>query len=249
MSGHAYDDHGKWDIRSVEDLRSLLARAKAPYYVYVLCRPRRGGDLIPFYVGIGQGDRLFAHEAQAKDPSVTGRKVEIIRSIWDAAAEVARFIDSFHTEYPWGHEEALINRFGLLRDGTGVLANHDRYARSVTAEGVELRKYATEGNTLPSNFHHRHTRLKVGPRLPRNPRSVYGKICGVLSTHPGVTGEKLVELLLSVDFSDNPSAYTQSGRVSLPWLAKYIDGGFYEKNQCIQAWEPSDNIAQVDHGS
>ncbi len=41
-------------------------------------------------------------------------------------------------------------------------------------------------------------------------KSVYGKIFGILKEHPGVTGEELVELLLSVDFSDNKSAYTQT---------------------------------------
>ena len=121
----------------------------------------------------------------------------------------------------------------------GSWANHDRYARSAMADGAELRKDVSEGNALPSNFHSRYKRLQVGPRQPRNPRSVYGKMCDVLLRHPGVTGERLVELLRSVDFSDNASAYTQSGCVSLPWLAKYIDGGFYKKNQCIQEYEPS----------
>lgn len=238
MGDNTYDCSGKREIRSPEELRSALAGARALYYVYVLCRPPRRPRMVPFYVGVGQRDRLFAHEAQARDSRAGGAKIDIIRSIWHARDQVVRFIDSFHTEYPWSKEEALINAFGLLRDGTGILANHDRYAKSATAEGVELRKYASEGNSLPSNFHSRDIMLKVGPRQPGNPRSVYGKICDVLRQHPGVTGEQLVELLLSVDFSDNPSAYTQSGRVSLPWLAKYIDGGFYKKNQCIQACEP-----------
>jgi hypothetical protein len=73
----------------------------------------------------------------------------------------------------------------------------------------------------------------VGPWKPNNPTSVYGKIYAVLETNPGVTGSELVELLLSVDFSNNPTVYSQGGQVSKPWLAKYIDGGFYAKNHCI----------------
>jgi hypothetical protein len=66
----------------------------------------------------------------------------------------------------------------------------------------------------------------IGPKRPPNHRSVYGKIYQVVRANPGVTGEELVERLRSVDFSTNPSASTQAGRVSLPWLAGYIDGGF-----------------------
>jgi len=108
--------------------------------------------------------------------------------------------------------------------------------RHTSAGGIELRKYAEEGNELPSNFVRRDTRLMVGPARPANEDSVYGKICRVLADHPGVTGQELVELLLEVDFSGNRSAYTRGGMVSRPWLAKYIDGGFYAKNRCIQEY-------------
>jgi len=237
MGETLYDHHGKLEVRTFDDLCKALAQAGGQYYVYVLCRQAGERLVSPFYVGVGQGYRLFAHEVEARDPRAVGTKVDIIRSILNADEHLFRFVDGFYRQPPWRREEALINAYGLIRDGTGILANQNRYAESATVEGVELRKYATQGNILPSNFHKRHVRLTIGPRCPKNPRSVFGRICDVLRQHPGVTGEQLVELLQSVDFSMNQSAYTQSGQVSVPWLAKYIDGGFYAKNQYIQEYE------------
>lgn len=63
---------------------------------------------------------------------------------------------------------------------------------------------------------------------------MYGKIHAVLERNPGMTGAELVELLLDVGFSSNGTIYAQSGQVSCPWLAKYIDAGFYAKNLCLK---------------
>jgi hypothetical protein len=79
-------------------------------------------------------------------------------------------------------------------------------------------------------------RLLAGPCTPAKMDSVYGKIYAVLTENPGVSGEELVELLLEVDFTGNRTPYTRTGAVSRPWLAKYIDGGFYTKNRFIQVF-------------
>ena len=239
VSATTYQCDGKPVIRSLDDLRAELSRTSASSYVYLLCRPPLVSFVVPFYVGIGRGDRLFAHEKQARDPSASGSKIEAIREIWNLGGEVLRIIDSFHENDPWGREQELINQFGLSKNGTGILTNEQAYSESSILDGVELRKYVTDGNDLPSNFIKRDTRLMLGPRRPTNPNSVYGKICSILEQYPGITGADLVEHLMRVDFSDNASAYTQSGRVSRPWLAKYIDGGFYEKNRYICAYERS----------
>ena len=229
-----YDGSGKGVVQSHDDLSRLLSDADGPYYVYVLCVPPASAEMVPFYVGIGQASRLFAHEDEARDPAASNRKVDRIREIWRQGGDVVRVLDGFFSETPWRREEELITEFGLEKDGSGILVNEQRYSPSFVQDGVELRKYAADGNELPDNFIRRHTRLMVGPKTPRNIRSVYGKICAVLEDHPGVTGEELVELLLSADFSENQSAYTANGAVSRPWVAKYIDGGFYKKNQFIQ---------------
>jgi hypothetical protein len=202
--------------------------------VYVLYTRTIEGNHEPFYVGIGRGLRLFDHEREARNTRVTSLKIETIRRIWNEGGEILRSIDSLHDREPWEREESLINQWGLVKDGSGSLTNEQRYAPTFAVDGVELRKYAQHGNSLPPNFRARHLRLRIGSRRPGSPSSVYGKICAALEQHPGINGEQLVELLLRVDFSDNKSAYTKLGEVSRPWLAKYIDGGFYKKNQCIQ---------------
>ena len=222
-------------IRSREHLVEVLATAVGRHYVYLLCYPGGGADR-PFYVGLGREARLFAHEDDARDPIRTGSKVDVIREIWANGGEVLRFIDSFHSAEPFEREAQLISLHGLLKDGTGKLANEQRYAPGYRTGVVMLRKYAAHGNELPSNFVARDLKLCVGPQRPKSTASVYGKICAMLENHPGATGAQLVELLLEVDFSGIKSAYAQGGNVSRPWLAKYIDGGFYAKNRCIQKY-------------
>ena len=234
-------------ISATADLLTALGSADGPHYVYVLCEPVDGTDR-PFYVGIGQGQRIFAHEDEARESQANSKKLQKIREIWEKGEEVARYLDGFHQVEPWNREAELINEWGLLKDGTGILTNEQRYAKTGIQGSIVLRKYAEHGNTLPPNFKSRNMRLLSGPRKPKGEVSVYGKIYAKLDESPGVTGEELVELLLSVDFSDNKSAYTQSGEVSLPWLAKYIDGGFYKKNLCIQHFCDDQDIVEQASG-
>ena len=35
------------------------------YYVYSLCKKNEDGKLIPFYIGKGEGSRVWIHEEQA----------------------------------------------------------------------------------------------------------------------------------------------------------------------------------------
>ena len=226
-------------INTIDDLEQALDSAVGPHYVYVLCEVAEGKDE-PFYVGIGQGHRIFAHEDEARESNAENRKLQRIRMIWEKGGDVVRYLDSVHPTEPWDREAELIKKWGLLKDSTGTLTNEQRYAEVGIDGSVVLRKYAEHGNTITPNFKSRALRLLAGPRQPKSKNSVYGKIVGILKEHPGVTGEELVELLLLVDFSDNKSAYTQLGEVSIPWLCGYIDGGFYKKNKCIQFFGDQD---------
>lgn len=228
--------------------RLIATNGGGPHYVYVLrfpgCEAKFGGLGTPFYVGIGQGSRLFAHEEEARDPARSGAKVETIRSIWAKGGEVVRTIDSVHAFEPWDREEELINSIGRLADGTGPLTNAQTYAPSIKLDGIELRKYAADhaatgdANAIPAKFKLRYTRLMAGPREPLTRTSVFGKIYTVAEANPGVTGEELVGLLRSVDFTGNKSAYTQGGQVSSSWLVGYIEGGYFRGDrQHIQDYE------------
>lgn len=226
------------------DLEAILAaHGGGPHYVYILRYPDGiecyGGFGTPFYVGLGQGLRVFAHEKEASDPKNSSAKVEAIRSIWEQGQQIIRTLDSVHDQEPWDREEELINEIGRLAEGRGPLTNDQTYSPSTKINGVELRKYA--GNhidsgdvtAIPQTFKLRNERLKVGPREPKIRTSVMGKIYTVLEDNPGVTGEELVHLLLHVDFSRNKSPYTQGGGVSASWLVGYIEGGYFRKDHLI----------------
>ena len=69
-----------WLINDRADLAGFIAASGGgPHYVYLLRmpdgEPKFGGLGTPFYVGIGQGARLFAHEEEARDPARSGAKV------------------------------------------------------------------------------------------------------------------------------------------------------------------------------
>lgn len=229
-------------INNRADLARLIAASGGgPHYVYLLRmsdgKPSFSSVGTPFYVGIGQGARLFAHEEEARDPARSGAKVETIRSIWAKGEEVIRTIDSVHAVEPWDREEELINSIGRLAEGTGPLTNAQTYAPSLKLNGIELRKYAVDhavsgnANTIPAKFKLRHTRLMAGPKEPLSRTSVFGKIYTVAEANPGLTGEELVGLLSTLDFTGNKSAYTQGGQVSASWLVGYIEGGYFRSDR------------------
>lgn len=221
--------------------RVIASSGSGPHYVYLLRKPDGvsafGGLGTPFYVGVGQGARLFCHEEEARDPAQTSAKVQAIRAIWAMGGEVVRTIDSVHALEPWDREGELVNAIGRIAEGTGPLTNAQKYAPSVKLNGVELRKYAADhaesgdANAIPAKFKLRRTRLKAGPKEPRSRTSVFGKIYTVLEANPGVTGEDLISLLYAVDFSGNKSAYTQGGQVSSSWLVGYIEGGYFRSDR------------------
>ena len=223
-------------VRDRNHLAQLLReQGGGPHYVYILCKP--DGLNSPFYVGIGRGNRLFAHEEEARDSNQTNAKVSVIREIWAAGEDVIRTIESVHSTEPWDREEELISSIGRIADGTGPLTNAQVYAKSAKINGVELRKYAAEHvesgdtNTIPAKFKLAKVRLMAGPNEPHSRTSVFGKIYTVAEQNPGATGEELIQLLHSLDFTGNKSAYTQSGQVSSIWLARYIEGGYFRADR------------------
>lgn len=221
--------------------RLIASSGGGPHYVYLLRtpdgKPMFGGLGTPFYVGIGQGTRLFTHEEEARDPARSSAKVETIRSIWAKGGEVVRTVDSVHAVEPWDREEELINSIGRLAEGAGPLTNAQTYAPSLKLNGIEHRKYAADhaasgdANAIPAKFKLRHIRLMAGPREPLSRKSVFGKIYAVAEANPGVTGENLIGLLSAVDFTANKSAYTQGGQVSSSWLVGYIEGGYFRSDR------------------
>jgi hypothetical protein len=231
-------------IRTLEELNEALRVRAEKHYVYVLRYPDNvpihGGLGTPFYVGIGQRNRLFSHEEAALHGEQS-EKADAIRAIASAGKQVVRTIDSFHSIEPFLREAELIHEIGRKAEGKGPLLNAQTYAPSAKIDGVEVRKYAAEQaaagsfDAIPDNFKLRNTRLMAGPEAPKSRTSVMGKVYSTVESNPGITGEELLRLLQNEDFTGNKSAYTQSGQVCAAWLVGYIDGAcFHPRARHIQ---------------
>ena len=224
-------------IQHLEDLTQALRSRPEKHYVYVLRYPDNvpihGEWGTPFYVGIGQGNRLFSHEIAALLQGELSDKADAIRAITAAGKKVIRTIASFHTIEPFLEEAELIHLIGRKAERTGPLLNAQTYAPSSKMDGVEVRKYAEEQaaagtfDAIPSNFRLRHVRLAPGPEIPKSRTSVMGKVFTAVEANPGITGEELLQVLQGEDFTGNKSPYTQSGKVCAAWLVGYIDGACF----------------------
>jgi hypothetical protein len=232
-------------IRSLAELNDVLRTRAEKHYVYILRYPDDvpcHGDIgTPFYVGIGQRDRIFTHEEAALLRGEKSEKADAIRSIVKAGKEIVYTIDSFHFVDPFLPEAELIHKIGRKAEGKGTLLNAQTYAPSAKIDGVEVRKYAEQQaaaggfDALPEKFKLRNTKLVIGPKPQKSRTSVMGRIYSAVKEHPGITGEELVKLLQKEDYSGHKSAYTQSGIVCASWLVGYVDGAcFHPRAQIIQ---------------
>lgn len=106
---------------AASSLRQEIRDSKLPFYVYVLSRP----DGTPFYVGKGQGGRLFDHEREAKGSKSRNHKLSVIRKILKAGGSVVTSIDSYHAsnEAACAREIEMILQLGRADIGTGPLTN------------------------------------------------------------------------------------------------------------------------------
>lgn len=104
-------------------MRAALKELGDEHYVYILWR-RDGGDLVPFYVGMGRKQRALQHEETYQCSRRNRRK----------GAEVARARAAggvFYTVWKQGlsrqdacsAERSLIGKLGRRSNGTGVLTN------------------------------------------------------------------------------------------------------------------------------
>ena len=219
-----------------EETRELIAKNPSKHYVYVL----KDDVGSPFYVGLGQGNRLFQHEDEARDQGNNSAKCERIRDITEEGNEIDYEIDSFHDETPWHREEEVIRNLSNAYQ----LTNSQRYTPATETDGVVLRKYArvyedgTDVSAIPPDFPFTNIRLAIGPNRPGPRAKVYGRIHAILESNPGITGAALIARLHTVDWSDVKSAYTEGrSKVCGKWIADYIRGGFYKKNQFISIFD------------
>lgn len=84
----------------------------ARWYVYTLVDPRCGSV---FYVGKGCGSRIDRHEREARLKDASTKKLNKIRSIWEAGAEIEKTKVAYFWEEQdaYDHETDLIASIGL----------------------------------------------------------------------------------------------------------------------------------------
>jgi len=110
------------------------------FYVYRLIDPRND---LPFYIGKGKGDRLAAHERDARNGLISD-KCDRIREIWDAGFAVVReTVRYFSNEQDaFAFERSLIVEIGIDNltnviggsfGGSKVEGIPDRVARPLAA--------------------------------------------------------------------------------------------------------------------
>ncbi|MBL0402897.1 GIY-YIG nuclease family protein [Microvirga aerilata] len=135
-----------------QSLCKEFLRSVGGFYVYILRRP----DGRPFYVGKGVGDRVFAHENEARHPNdwrSNAYKLNVIRSIWRSGKVVTYEIDYVgdDEEIVYAREAKLIGHFKRLHEG-GPLTNLAPGGGATTgAAPVSKEKHSTTLGGIPDN--------------------------------------------------------------------------------------------------
>lgn len=104
------------------------------YYVYALCDPRTN---TVFYIGKGQGDRVFSHELDAESNEQNTEKLEKLRALAKEGLRVNRIIVHYglSEKEAFAAESALINF--VKKFSTGHLANQIAGHNADVAMSVE----------------------------------------------------------------------------------------------------------------
>ena len=164
---------------------------KLGWYVYRLTDPLRNDET--FYVGKGQGDRIFAHVrgavAEPSDSDVLDLKTERIRQIHEAGLDVGHVVHRhgiIDQVAAYEVEAALIDAYPDLTNRAGGHGSGDRGPRTVLEV---IGQYETE------EFEVREPLLLVtiSKGLSDDPEEVYhaARFAWTVSL-PGVEGRKLV---------------------------------------------------------
>ncbi len=108
-------------IFDLAGVRDSIRQSPHRFYVYVLCRPN--GE--PFYVGKGVANRVFCHEADARNLPTKSHKLNLIRALHKKGLKVGYVIEGFFETEIEAHERerTLILTLGRHDLRTGPLTN------------------------------------------------------------------------------------------------------------------------------
>ena len=132
---------------SEKTLRALSPNVESKYYVYGLIDPRERYKTF-FYIGKGEGNRIFSHEIESrKNGDSEKKKIEKIRAIESEGLEVEKVIicSNLTEKEAFAAEASLINAFRFLDDNylVNIVSGHHS-ERAFTAEEFEQRNGAED---------------------------------------------------------------------------------------------------------
>ncbi len=154
------------------------------FYVYVLARPNGK----PFYVGKGQGRRIFKHEREAKSGCAC-HKCRVIRKIWRSGGEVQRYtvFTSDDEQAVLDYEQELIALYGkhtltnVTDGGTGVPGwIPTKQTRAKIGASLKGRKPTPEANAnvsaaLKGHFVSEETKAKIRAKAQARAQTPEGR--------------------------------------------------------------------------
>lgn len=116
---------------------SAAGTEENPFYVYTLNRPNG----VPFYVGMGRGNRVQRHEDTARRGEKS-HKANVIRKIWAQGLQVQRsIVERFPTSIEAkAFEVELIRQIGRLDIGAGPLVNLTAGGDGASGTSAEMRR-------------------------------------------------------------------------------------------------------------
>lgn len=124
-----------FELIDADACRLAVRGSQKRFYVYVLLKP----DGKPFYVGKGLGQRVFAHESEARNTTTRSHKLNVIRSIIRNGGRVGYAIPLFSDDEATTHafESKLIAQLGRHDLRNGPLTNQTDGGEGVTGLSEE----------------------------------------------------------------------------------------------------------------
>jgi len=196
------------------------------WYVYRLIDPRNGET---FYVGKGQGDRIFEHAKGAwsatKDEDTAELKIRRIKAIWAAGLDVGHVIHRHNIEsevVAFQIEAALIDAYPGLANEVSGHGSGDygcRHVEQIVAE------YAAE----PFEAREPLILISIARSYEEEGKSLYDAVRGVWRVNLHKAG--IFRLVLAhrhgvVVGAFRPTEWLPATKVNFPWLAEDIPGRF-----------------------
>ena len=196
------------------------------WYVYRLIDPRNGET---FYVGKGQGDRIFQHAKGAlsasKDEDTADLKFSRIKAIWAAGLDVGHVIHRHNIEtedVAFQIEAALIDAYPGLTNEVSGRGSDDygcRHVEQIVAE------YAAE----PFEAREPLILISIARSYEEEGKSIYDAVRGVWRV--SVNKARNFKLVLAhshgvVVGAFRPTEWLPATKDNFPWLAEDIPGRF-----------------------